>query len=390
MRAALSSEVSEMGVTTYLYSGTYPGDTGTSGVYFSNLRVSKDTGYNTGYPWLSDSSRKFAFFAVCPYDASLTLSGASFDYTVPAPTSQVDLMGASAVDVPVGRGADVPLAFGHLLSALEFNVKGDFFSGTVKSITLKGVPSQGTYNLKDKAWSGQKAPADYSLPVSLTYTAGVETAVNIGDPLLILPGKMPEGASVELVISDSGGNDYSYSVSISGFEFPEGRKTTLNLSPEGITLGVKILPWDRVLQLVGFIKKESIQVINPPEWEIVLGSDTITTLDREVHIKGLDSSATLVFRFLRPIGADWRATITNALDFSFPEGEDISGGITTVGKVIKIKVLPRLPQGVSERKTELYITVYGTEADPDNSSSPGNGPVGIGRGLRYTIIQDPL
>ncbi len=94
------------------------------------------------------------------------------------------------------------------------------------------------------------------------------------------------------------------------------------------------------------------------------------------------------FRIIEPQGVDWTATLSNGLDFAFRSGTPTRG---KTGLEYTVEIIALKPPTTQMRTTEFYLTINGEEIDPDkyiNSwGEAQNGPIGIGKGNRYTITQ---
>ena len=392
------NDVDSFSASAFIYRGTWAGTSTSMEPYFTNITVTNDGGvYDTGYPWLGGGDRKFAFSALAPAGipaSQIQLSGNILTYTVPTDLSaQVDLMSAFASDIPVDQGTPVDLTFKHLLSAVEFTVDSKFPSATIKSLTVKGIHSKAIKILtEDLPWLTPQIPADYIVlsDGTLAHTNGTDTSINGTSPLMLMPQSFPGGAEIELVmvLPDASNTEVTYRIDISTHEIVMGKKYHVRLTPSGITLGGQVLPWDVVSQRVGFIPPEDVYVFDTPHWEILHENGSVTeTQDRVVYLDPTDQKATLILKFLQPIGVQWRATLSNGYEFSFPPGADISGGITSPDTEIRIGILPKYPAGDRERRTGVYFTLYDEEIDPDNVLGEEPGPVGRGKGNRYTVVQ---
>lgn len=361
-----------MGVTAYLHDGDWSTVT-TSSIYFHNLQLKPSGGYyNSGYPWLGNGSRNFSFFAYAPYGAG-KFTGHQLQYAVPEDIAkQVDLVVAQRKDIPANSNAPVALTFKHILTALSFATHTDLYTCTVKSIELSGIPSQGTYDISKGGWNEVSGSANYLFQPNASHTSG--ESITLEPPLFILPGTMPAGAVLKVTLGTQSGDTYSYEVDLNGTKFQAGQHVTVRLSTAGIQLEVEGVPWSYHEYKKGFLNQDNILMVEPPKWKD--GNSTLTTKESEVH---------LTFRILQPVGVAWHATLTNGLDFAFKEGTP-SGGIASAGAENVITIVPRRPQGDTDRTTEVYLVLYNQEIDPDLMPD-GNGPLGIGKGNRLKVTQ---
>lgn len=363
----------DMSVTAYLHDTPWA-STSAPQAYFTDLKVLKSSGYNSGYPWLGNPQRNFSFFAYAPHGIG-TLSGQELTYTVPTDLAQQkDLVVAKHLDIPANSGQEVLLSFKHPLTAISFKTHTELYSCTIESIELSGIPSRGTYHLDEQRWTSSDTPANYALVPMTTHTQGSSVELLKDDPLLILPGTLPAGAMLKVILKDTANKEHTYEVDLEGTTFQPGTHATIRLSLAGIRIELEGLPWDYHEYKKGYILPNLIQMIAPPKW--IDGISTLTSLQSEVKLK---------IRFLRPLGVEWKATLTNGLDFTFKPGT-ASRGITNADREVILNIVPRKPQSDIVRRTELYLVVYGTEIDPDRTPT-GDGPLSTGKGHRIVITQ---
>ncbi|MDO5017586.1 MAG: fimbrillin family protein [Porphyromonas sp.] len=360
-----------MGVTAYLHNGAWASSTGPD-LYFKDLHLTRAVGYDSGYPWLGSGARSFSFFAYAPYGAA-DLDGYKLAYTLPAdPQRQVDLVAARQQDVPANSGGTVALRFQHTLTALSFATHPDLYTCTIKSISLAGVPSKGIYDISSGQWSDLSTPDRYTLLPEVLHTTG--ESVTVEGHLFLLPGQLPTDALLQVVLETEPAEQLTYEVDLGGTTFEPGQHVTVRLSISGIQLEVEGQPWSHHIYKKGYLAPDQILMVEAPQW--IDDNATLTTKESEVQLS---------FSFLQPVGAEWRATLTNGLDFAFKEGTP-SEGITSAGARNVITIVPRRPQGDVDRTTEVYIVIYNSEIDPDQTPFD-NGPLGIGKGKRLTVTQ---
>lgn len=87
------------------------------------------------------------FFATSPKQALKVTTGyPTFDYTIATADKQVDLVAANVIDAEKTENA-VDLAFQHLLTQINFSIKGDTedFTYTVTKLELKGAKDKSTF-----------------------------------------------------------------------------------------------------------------------------------------------------------------------------------------------------------------------------------------------------
>lgn len=191
-------------------------------------------------------NRTLQFFAWAPANAAFTATPGSpesttFEYEVPALAADQKDIVVATTDPYVGNyEQQVPLTFKHILTAVKFETGSQMQPGTIKSVALKGVKKSGTYtafptgNTGEGTWTLNDATADYTQELNKT-TTGAETN---GTPVtakegtfMMLPQELPAGAKVEIIFHDSqAGTDRTFSASIGGMTWPQGKTVTYTLS----------------------------------------------------------------------------------------------------------------------------------------------------------------
>lgn len=237
-----SSFHSSMGVSAYLYSGSWTGTTETPN-YFYNVEVTSSSSWTTNYPWLGYGSRRMRFYAYAPYNASgMTLSAQTvagpptIGYTVPSDvTQQTDLVTATA-DVPANNGSAVALQFGHALTAVKFSTGDDFISGTITDITLKNVYGKGNYTIGSTSWSGQADKKDFTqtLSVGISQNSDITTGVKT---FMMIPQTLPSDAQIVITYTDSLSNsNWTLTANIGGQTWEMGKTVIYKISTSSFVL----------------------------------------------------------------------------------------------------------------------------------------------------------
>lgn len=244
-RAAPVSNLSTygaFGVTAFAWSGAWSDALVPN--YMYNVRVNKSgsSWLPEGRPFWPSTADYQRFYAYAPYDgAGIVLSGSaqagvpSLAYTVPSDVAeQKDLLTACTDDLAGSDGGAVSLSFTHALTAVKFSCGGDMSVGTVKSISLKGVYSQGTYDLGTKLWSDHSSVSDFGQQLDLA-TSGTpgSSITGSGTTFMMLPQTLPQTALLELVFND-GSKDHTLTANIGGSLWPQGSTVTYNLSTSSI------------------------------------------------------------------------------------------------------------------------------------------------------------
>ena len=189
-------------------------------------KSSETWGYDGTYYW--PLTGNVQFFATAPAQTlNITAAGyPTFDYTVKAATdSQEDLIAANVIDKTKESGAIV-LPFQHLLTQVNFSIKGGTpdFVYTVTKLTLKGIKNTATFTFDGAdtagAWGTPTATtAEY------TFTGSKEVAPTTKAPdaitafeetdkaLFMLMPQTLDGATLEITYTaapSSKPTEYTY------------------------------------------------------------------------------------------------------------------------------------------------------------------------------------
>lgn len=181
----------------------------------------------TIYYWPTTEGSQLSFLGVSPSDIStnsaygVTLdatseSGYSLTYTAPeGAENQPDLMLAVA-DKQNGHnqtGYKVPMQFRHLLSQVRFEVGTEMQNGTINSITLDGIASQGTYSAASGttgAWMlTEGATSSYTIDVraAMSNSTASGTGINrVEQTLMMLPQSLT-GATLTISFTKEGATE---------------------------------------------------------------------------------------------------------------------------------------------------------------------------------------
>lgn len=180
------------------------------------------------------------FYALTPDDAGIQMPATPASthlssYTVPADvTKQRDILVATTEELSGNYNQAVPLTFEHICTAIKFETGSQMQPGSIRSVTLKGVKTTGTYDMATDKWVLTDATDSYTLDVDKA-TTGTETPgsgiTNIENTFMMLPQTLPDGATVEVVFQDKvTGNERTLSAAIGGTEWPQGKTVTYKIS----------------------------------------------------------------------------------------------------------------------------------------------------------------
>ena len=197
----------------------------------------------TTYYWPTGPGTSLSFWALAGIDApgvSVSDPGTgtddiAIDYRVPPEaTDQADLLLATTgrINTP---GERVPLVFRHLCAAVRFVIGDEMQPGTIESITLDGIMSQGRY---DGAWSGLGGKKSFTLATGkdTEHDTPPGTALATSyNTLMMIPQRLGDDATLTLVFKDRvTGSERRLSASIGGQEWRRGTVTTyhIGITPE--------------------------------------------------------------------------------------------------------------------------------------------------------------
>lgn len=215
---------------------------GTStGQFYMNTDVT-DKGNNL---WSSDrtyiwpgKAHTLTFYAWAPADAGITSPSSpestTLEYTVPTTvTDQKDVVVATTEEIAGNANTTQPLAFRHICTAVKFKVGDQMQAGTIKKITISGVHNSGAYDMASDSWQLGSNTTVFSIEQDIEMT-GNESGSMITDgenTFMMLPQELPAGAKVEIIFHDSqAGTDRTFSASIGGMTWPQGKTVTYSLS----------------------------------------------------------------------------------------------------------------------------------------------------------------
>jgi len=251
-RAALTTEnLTAFGLLAYRHASN---SAITTPDFMYNVQVSKSGGTwltNPEYEW-PDNGDKLDFYAYAPYNgAGISLSSSSttgeptINFTMQtAADNQIDLITAKAVDRDNTNAASgVSLTFGHALTTVKF-VKDANLTGTISSITIKGLYTTGTLTIGG-SWSFTGAATNFSpaentsymmIPQTFGSSASLEVTYVEGSKTQKLVYSLNEvtwqaGQTITYTISSDGGTAEVNTAEIGDFVFSDGTWGSLAANP---------------------------------------------------------------------------------------------------------------------------------------------------------------
>ena len=212
----------------------------------------------------------------------------SFDYTVPANAAdQPDILIAQAsasADAGEGEnpfGVSVPLDFKHIMAAVNVKVGTLAVTGTINSVTIKGVWDKATCVLADNKWIAQTGSTLGSdgRPVGANFkifegNLDMEEGIQINsleNTLMMIPQTLPSGAEVELTITDNNQKVHILRASIQGDKWDSNTTTNYLINIDG-SYNMQIVALDKVIDSHYIMTKVEVSVTNINKWVLEVSS----------------------------------------------------------------------------------------------------------------------
>lgn len=210
-----------------------------------------DVATKTGTNWVPSkvyywpgSNRQLRFLAWAPTDASFQSvpnnpNATTLQYTTPAEAkNQRDIVAAATgfISNPSNDATCTPvgLQFKHLCTAVIIKTGEQMTAGTIKSVSLKGVKSSGTYDMVNSVWTLNNSTTDFTISPNqaTTSTTPNGTDLNAGEStFMLLPQTLGADSKLEVAFHDNiSGRDRILSASLNGAEWPMGKTVTYRLS----------------------------------------------------------------------------------------------------------------------------------------------------------------
>ncbi|MGN1230007.1 MAG: fimbrillin family protein [Prevotella sp.] len=210
-----------------------------------NVKMLKSSGWITDKYW-PGNQKKLTFFAYAPHSdnytsvsVSNTTVGPTLSYTVPDNVSdQKDLLVTKhsdthpTQDIAGDKNQVVNMAFYHALTAVQFKIGGTMAPCTIKTITVSGVNSKGTYNFSNDTWTSQSTTATYTISpdyeVNSTTKNTTFTTSENNMLMLLMPQTLPSDAKITITIND--GQERTLTLPINDQVWQAGHSVTYTLS----------------------------------------------------------------------------------------------------------------------------------------------------------------
>ena len=256
------SELSSFGVSAFKHGAIpsgktlneYLADNHLKPDFFYNMEATKVTGtekfkLTTNYYWPA-SNETLSFFAYAPYgDGNVGLSAETAEgpqvITFKVNTvvkDQADFMTAQASSTAHTSASETPsvrLNFTHHLTGVRFVLGDQFLKGWVKSISLKGVYTEGKYTIGGN-WTLDDTKKgnftiSYNMDKPVTDTPG-ETVTAPNETFLMIPHTFADddAATIEVVYND-GYTDYIVSAPLKGQTWKAGKTVTYAITSKKLT-----------------------------------------------------------------------------------------------------------------------------------------------------------
>ena len=254
--------LSNFGVSAYRH-GAIPTEK-TQNEYLTDNNLKPDFFYNLEATKIADTQKfkltkdffwptdddVLSFFAYAPYgDENVELSAAteegpqSINFKVDTDVkSQVDLITAQAVSkshLNTSATPSVELNFTHQLTGIRFVIGDQFLKGWVKSISLKGVYTQGKYTI-GSGWTLDDTKKgnftiSYNLDKPVAGTPGEEVSAS-DEVFMMIPHTFAEddAATIEVVYNDKY-TDYVVSAPLKGQTWKAGKTVTYAITSNKLT-----------------------------------------------------------------------------------------------------------------------------------------------------------
>lgn len=202
-------------------------DNGTGEADFMDEQLERNGALSDSWKYASDNiyfwpgaGSTFHFYAYAP--ASLPYADKKIaGYTVPSSaTEQQDLMVAATGSLPGDYYRTIGLTFRHICTAVHFSLGYDIRPVTIKSITLKNIRNQGSFDLNASQWTLAETTTDFTLtPNKSTDDTSLpgDAICTPDNTLMMLPQALGDDAQIEVVFQESqNGQEQTLSAPLTG------------------------------------------------------------------------------------------------------------------------------------------------------------------------------
>lgn len=230
--------------------GVYAALKSTGEPYMVNVEVTRENLWAPAQEYLWPGQDALEFTAYSPYQSAPTLNASGepqiFWQTPADVADQQSLMWAEPTEASASPCA---LQFHNALTAVRFVAGSELAPCAVESLTLSGIPAEGTLNAATGAWTDVDAPADFAVNPSRTliaadgsdYVAPGTSLTADDETFLMIPGTLPDDAAVALTL-EIDGKEQTFTASLAGAEWRAGTTVTYSVSAKpdaaGLTLEV--------------------------------------------------------------------------------------------------------------------------------------------------------
>lgn len=248
---------------------------------------------SSDYYW-PGSAYKIRFFAYAPtgnmaYRLSGQVAGTpTIVCTIPADVAeQKDLLVSSTSELDGDLNAVVNLAFQHALTAVRFVCGDDMQAGTVKSVALKNIYSNATYNMETGEWGDMRSRVSFLQELDRK-TSGTANDTITAEPqtFMMIPQTLPDGAAIEIVFND-GTQDHTLKADIGNGVWPKGKTVTYKISTSSIN-------WTYTLA-----------VTNPDGFTYTGGTNRYSVTSYRENTKGVKEPVAWTTQYSTDDGVSW-------------------------------------------------------------------------------------
>lgn len=353
--ASRASYITDQGINTLMMTCRSKSADGTK-YYFSNTRFTNDgTAWisNPVYWWQNLETILYTFYGYAPAEikGATYSEGTNFaptlEYTTPANVKdQTDIVYNSITnEIYSTANMTVALKMEHALANVSFKCGTGMISGTINSVTLRGVNSHGILNLTDGTWSGVDTPADFTANTSKATTDNADITSNDDGTLFML---IPQSGTptVDINLTTANGATRTYSGTINAnWQAGQQYRYVITIGPD---LNIDIWPDTQDAHYViakAYVNAEDLQAGQSWELTATASDGADVTLLHEGDLNAFQKNGFWIDKIIEG------STQTNARGTATLTGT-ASGGVSVF-----------LPENVSDdnRTITLTLKMAGTE-----------------------------